>query len=43
MSKTILVFLAAMIICSLSNPVEDIRAIVQKDQCGIDGLATLRP
>jgi len=35
-------FIAAFF-CSLSNPVEDIRAIVQKDQCGIDGLATLRP
>ncbi len=43
MTKTIIFFLAVIILCSSSDPLQEIRSIVERDECGTNGLSTLRP
>ena len=43
MSKTVFVLFAVMIVCAVADPFDEIKTIVQRDQCGTDGLQTIRP
>lgn len=43
MSKSLLFILSVMIVCSVADPIQDIKSIVERDQCGMNGFATLRP
>ena len=43
MSKTLVVLFAPLLVCSLADPLEEIKSIVERDECSMNGLQTIRP
>ena len=42
MSK-VLFGLFVLLVCTMADPLQEIKAIVQQDQCGMEAMQTLRP
>ena len=42
MSKTI-VLVFALLACALASPFDQIKTIIEQDECGVHGMETLRP
>ena len=43
MSKTVIVLFATLLVCSMADPLEEVKAIVERDECSMNGLQTIRP
>lgn len=43
MSKAVVVLFATLLVCSLADPLEDIKSIVERDECSVNGLQTIKP